>query len=437
MIDHFHKFVIARKKIGGNARAIIVTSSISSAICYKQMFDSYLKEIGSPYCAIVAFSGDHEISGKKINEAVMNGFPSSLIPKKIHEDPYRFLIVAEKFQTGYDEPLLHTMYVDKTLTGSRAVQTLSRLNRAYPKKYDTFVLDFVNDSDSIMEAFSPYYRTTLLSDASDPNQLHDLKADLDSLQVYSWKNVEELASHYVKGHGREQLDIILDACAVNYREHLDKEKKIKFKNRAKAFLRLYNYLSSIVEYKVISWEELSIFLNFLLPKLPPVLEEDLSKGILETIGMESYRAEVKAQMAIDLPDENGNLKGFTVSLGDSKREPKLESLSEIVKEFNELFGKIDWKDPDRIQKMITCEIPQKVASNKAYLNAVKNSDIQNARIEHDKALESVIVDLLSDHTDLFKQFSDNPSFKKWLSNHVFVITYDQVKSGKTLKNICA
>jgi len=145
----------------------------------------YLAERKSPYSAIVAFSGEHEYGGQTVTEASLNGFPSSQIADRIREDPYRFLVCADKFQTGYDEPLLHTMYVDKPLSGVRAVQTLSRLNRAHPKKHDVFVLDFQNDADTIRKAFEPYYRTTILADETDPDKLHDLKADLDGAQVYS------------------------------------------------------------------------------------------------------------------------------------------------------------------------------------------------------------------------------------------------------------
>ncbi len=185
MVDHFHDQVLALRKIGGQARAMVVTSGIQRAIQYYFAIRDYLEERKSPYQAIVAFSGEHEYGGAKVTEASLNGFPSSQIADKIQEDPYRFLVCAEKFQTGYDEPLLHTMYVDKILSGIKAVQTLSRLNRAHPQKHDVFVLDFMNDADTIQAAFADYYRTTILSEETDPNKLHDLKADLDGYQVYS------------------------------------------------------------------------------------------------------------------------------------------------------------------------------------------------------------------------------------------------------------
>ena len=176
MVDHFHEQVLALNKIGGQARAMVVTGGIERAIQYYHAIRQYLLERKSPYRAIVAFSGEHEYGGVQVSEASLNGFPSSRIADEIQQDPYRFLICADKFQTGYDEPLLHTMYVDKILSGIKAVQTLSRLNRAHPQKHDAFVLDFRNDADTIREAFADYYRTTILSEETDPNKLHDLKA---------------------------------------------------------------------------------------------------------------------------------------------------------------------------------------------------------------------------------------------------------------------
>jgi len=424
MVDHFHEQVIAKGKIGGQARAMVVTGSIERAIQYFHAFQAYLQERKSPYRAIVAFSGEHEYGGVKVTEASLNGFPSNQIADKIREAPYRFLICADKFQTGYDEPLLHTMYVDKALSGVKAVQTLSRLNRAHPQKHDTFVLDFVNDPETIRKAFEPYYRTTILADETDPNKLHDLKADLDSYQVYAPEQVEELVRLYLGGADRDQLDPILDACVANYLEQLDEDSQIDFKGKAKAFLRTYSFLSSILPYTNAAWEKLSIFLNFLVPKLPAPREEDLSKGILEAIDMESYRVEKQATMKIALTDADAEIEPVPTSGGGHKPEPELDRLSNIIKAFNDQFGNIPWTDADRVRKLITEEIPARVAADSAYQNARKFSDKQNARIEHDKALVRVMTALLQDDTELFKQFSDNDGFRRWLTDTVFALTYE-------------
>ncbi len=425
MVDHFHEQVIAKNKIGGRARAMVVTSGIRRAMQYKYAFDAYLKERRSPYKAIVAFSGDHDFNGQSLNEAAMNGFPSIKIPEMIITDPYRFLIVADKFQTGYDEPLLHTMYVDKHLAGVKAVQTLSRLNRAHPQKHDTFVLDFMNNADVIQKGFEPYYRTTVLSEETDPNKLHDLKADLDGYQVYAWADVEQLVDLYLSGADRDKLDPILDGCVATYND-LDEDGQVAFKGKAKAFTRTYSFLASVLPYTNADWEKLSIFLNFLTPKLPAPKEADLSKGILETIDMDSYRVEVKKQLTIALPDADGAVGPVPGTGGGRKPEAELDLLSNIVKAFNDQFGNVDWKDRDRIEKIITEEIPAKVAADTAYQNAMKNSDKQNARIEHDKALERVMTNFIHDHTELFGQFQDNDTFHKWLADMVFNLTYQTV-----------
>lgn len=423
MVDHFHDQVISRRKIDGKARAMVITSGIHRAIQYFHAFETYLRERRSPYRAIIAFSGEHVFNDEKVTEAKLNKFPSKFIADKIAEDPYRFLIVADKFQTGYDEPLLHTMYVDKQLAGVKAVQTLSRLNRAHPKKHDTFVLDFMNDTDIIQKAFEPYYRTTILSKETDPNKLHDLKSDIENYQVFNQGNVDNLVELYLSGVERDRLDPILDSCVAIYTTDLDEDGQVDFKGKAKAFVRTYNFLSTILPYTNAEWEKLSIFLNFLIPKLPAPIEEDLSKGILETIDMDSYRVEAKASIDLVLPDNDSEIEPVPTSGGGMKPEPELDYLSNIIKSFNENFGNIEWKDGDKVRQVITEEIPQKVAADEAYINARKNADKSVARIEHDKALQRVMTDILSDNTELFKQFSDNPSFKKWLSDMIFMVTY--------------
>ena len=424
MVDHFHEQVIARQKLGGQARAMVVTGGIEKAIRYYHAVVAYLEERKSPYKAIVAFSGEHEWGGVQVTEASLNGFPSSEIPDRIQEDPYRFLIVADKFQTGYDEPLLHTMYVDKVLSGVKAVQTLSRLNRAHPRKRDTFILDFVNDADTIQRAFEPFYRTTVLGEETDPNKLHNLKADLDGAQVYAWDQVEQFVALYLTGAAREKLDPILDSCAAVYSHALDVDGQVEFKGRAKSFERTYGFLASILPFTNASWEKLSLFLHFLIPKLPSPDDGDLAKGILKTIDMDSYRVEVKAALSIALVDQDGEIGPVPIGEGGHRPEPELDRLSNILREFNDHFGNIQWKDADKIRKVITEEIPAKVAADRAYQNAKANSDRQNARIEHDKALGRVMTDLLSDQTELFKQFSDNESFRRWLKDKIFGLTYE-------------
>ena len=424
MVDHFREQVLSRQKIGGQARAMVVTSGIERAIQYYHAIRDYLAERKSPYRAIVAFSGEYEFGGEKVTEASLNGFPSSRIADQIREDPYRFLICADKFQTGYDEPLLHTMYVDKILSDIKAVQTLSRLNRAHPKKHDVFVLDFMNDAETIQEAFAKYYRMTILSRETDPNKLHDLQAALDSAQVYDEARINRFVELYLGGADRDQLDPILDVCVSEYKEQLDENGQVEFKGNAKAFLRTYGFLASILPYSHAEWEKLSIFLNFLVLRLPAPEEDDLSQGILNTIDMDSYRVEKRATMRIQLPDEDAEIDPVPAAGGGRKPEPALDRLSNILKSFNDLFGNTSWTDRDRVQRLLTEDIPNRVAADTAYQNAQRNSDKQNARIEHDKALGRVMRALIKDDTDLFKLFSDNEEFRRWLTDTVFSLTYE-------------
>lgn len=423
MVDHFAAQVAGKHKIGGKARAMIVCNGIARAVDYYREVSDYLAETKSPFKAIVAYSGDFEIGGLKKTEADLNGFPSKDIPSRLKQDPYRFLIVANKFVTGFDEPLLHTMYVDKPLAGVLAVQTLSRLNRAHPQKRDTFVLDFANNTEAVKAAFQDYYRATVQIGETDPNKLHDLKNDLDAQQVYGWQQVEELVALYVTGADRDKLDPILDFCVAEYVHKLDEDGQVRFKGKAKAFVRSYGFLAAILPYGHPAWEKLSIFLNFLIPKLPAPKEEDLSKGVLEAIDMDSYRVEAKASLAMALDDADAEIEPPPPGGGGGGGDPEIDKLSNIIKTFNDLFGNIDWNDADSIRKVITEEIPARVAQDKAYQNAQTNSDKQNAKLEHDKALNRVVLELLGDHTELFKQYSDNPNFKRWLTDMVFENTY--------------
>jgi len=420
MVDHFHEQVMAVGKIGGEARAMVVTSGIERAIQYFHAFKTYLAERKSPYQAIVAFSGEHEYGGAKVTEGSLNGFSSGEIADTIQTDPYRFLICADKFQTGYDEPLLHTMYVDKPLAGIKAVQTLSRLNRAHPRKHDCFVLDFQNNSEAITFAFQDYYRTTLLADETDPNKLHDLKSALDTAQVYAPDQVNQVVELFLADADRDMLDPILDLCVAVYSERLDEDEQVAFKGKAKVFCRTYAFLSSIIAYSNAEWEKLSIFLGLLTSKLPAPREEDLAKGILEAIDMDSYRVEKKAAMQIALADSDAEIQPVPTDANSNRLEPELDRLSNILKTFNEQFGTL-FTDTDRVAQRIRDDIAPKVAADAAYQNAKANTP-HTARLAHDKALASVMQHLLKDDTQVYKQFVENESFKRFVGDMVFAIT---------------
>ena len=354
--------------------------------------------------------------------AAHNSFRIKDIEDMFVEEPYRFLVVADKFQTGYDEPLLHTMYVDKILTDIKAVQTLSRLNRAKEGKFDTFVLDFANEADSIGESFSRYYRTTILSKETDPNKLYDLVSAMERHQVYTDYNVNGFIELYLDGADRDKLDPILDVCVDNYKQ-LDEEGQIEFKSSAKGFVRTYGFLGAILPYGNAEWEKLSVFLNLLLPKLPSPKEEDLAADILDAVDLDSYRAEARSMISIQLEDENAEVDPVPTGGIGGKPMPEFDLLTNILSTFNDLFGNIEWKDADNVRAQLQ-RIPGMVSRDTKYQNAMKNSDKQNARMESDAALQRVIFEIMSDNIEIFKQWGDNPSFKKWLADMVFNVTYN-------------
>lgn len=421
IVEHFHTEVISKGKVGGKARAMVIASSIKRAVEYYTAINQVLTERKSPYKAIVAFSGTADYMGKQATEADINGFPSSKIEKEFKHDPYRILVVANKFQTGFDEPLLHTMYVDKGLSDIKAVQTLSRLNRSHPDKKDTFILDFVNDPGIIKAAFDRYYKTTILSGETDVNKLNDLIDTMESIQVYTNAQVDAFVELYLSDAPREQLDPILDHCTEVYKD-LTLEEQIEFKSSAKSFVRTYNFLAAILPYGSVQWEKLSIFLNLLIPKLPSPEAEDLTAGLLEDVDLESYRVEAKQTMQIQLDNENGQIDPIPVSTDVGIAVPELDTLSNILKEFHDAFGNIEWTDEDKIKKQIA-DLPDIVSTDEAYRNAMKNSDKQNARTESDRAATEAILRTMSSGMELYREVQNNDSFRKWILDMVFNATY--------------
>jgi len=356
----------------------------------------------------------------------LNGFPGKDIPDTFKQEPYRFLIVANKFVTGFDEPLLHSMYVDKPLAGVQAVQTLSRLNRAHPKKHDTFVLDFTDNQEAVQAAFQEYYQSTIQEGETDPNKLHDLKAGLDAAQVYGDAQVEEFVSRYLGGAARDALDPILDACVASYQETLNEDEQVQFKGGARAFVRSYGFLAAILPYGHPEWETLSIFLEFLIPKLPAPKEEDLSKGVLDTIDMESYRVEKQATLKLAMTDADATLEPLAPGAGAGMGEPDIDVLSNILKTFNDLFGNIEWHDKDKVHRFITEDLPARVAQDVTYQNAQTHADRHTAKLEHDRIAERVLLESLSDQTELYKHYTDNASFKRFLLETSFDLNWRQV-----------
>ena len=419
VVDHFHRAVAHR--IGGEARAMVVTDNIACALEWHAAIVAQLRARRSPYKAIVAFSGEKEFGGRTETEATVNGFPSSRIEAEFRGGAYRFLVVADKFQTGYDEPLLSAMYVDKTLTDIKAVQTLSRLNRARPGKHEVFVLDFANDPEKIREAFARYYKATLLAGETDPNKLHDLVREMDERGLFGRELAAQVADRCLAGAPRPELDALLDPVAAAYL-HLDEDGQVAFKGAAKAFVRTYGFLAAILPVGQPDWERLSIFLTLLIPKLPSPPDEDFSKGILDAIDLDSYRLEAQAQMAIALEDKDAEVQPVPVGAATGRPEPQIDPLTVIIDAFNQRFGNIEWTDADNVRAQIR-RLPGMVLKDERFRNARANADETNARLECDRALGDAVNATMKDGLELLKQYLDNEDFRRFLQESVFRASY--------------
>lgn len=415
MVEHFMSAVVAKKKINGLAKAMIVTSSRRNAVKYKKAFDKYLEDNSIPYKAIVAFSGEID----KQTESSLNGFSSASIPDEFKKANNRFLIVANKYQTGFDQPLLHTMYVDKKLGGVSAVQTLSRLNRTSSGKTDTFVMDFANSTDEIKNAFEPYYETTILGEATDPNKLFDLQNALDNYQVYSNAQVQEFSDKIIQNVTVDQLHIILDAAANVFRTTLDEKSQEDFRAKCKSYVRLYVFLAQIVPFTNPYLERLYIFLNHLQNKIQREQGEDLAQGVLDTIDLDSYRLQKQGDFNIAL--EQGKELMPASEMGSGVAEPELELLSNIVKAFNDRFG-TTFTNEDKVRKM-TEELMQDVTSDKAAMDNINASlnknDIQNAQITFTDILKEKMINHIDSNFEVFKEYNDNKEFRDFLAGTMF------------------
>lgn len=417
IVEHFCSKVFM--KIGGKARAMLVTSSIERAIEFYKVITRMLEERNSPYRAIVAFT-DKMIDGQLVTEASLNGFPSAEIETKMEEEPYRILIVANKFQTGYDQPLLHTMYVDKQLSGVKAVQTLSRLNRCHPKKQDTFVLDFANDPEMIQKAFQDYYKTTVLVGESDVNKLNDLTETIEGFCFYTQDDVDRVVELKLTGNDddRPAMDAVLDGVTERFKEELNEDEQIVCKSGIKNFNRCYPYFSSIMPFESAEWEKQYIFYSLLVKKLPKLKIDDFTEGLIDNIDFDKYRIVKEEERQIVLENENAEVAPVPVGHGTGKPVPEMEALSTIVKDFNELFGNIDWKNRDEVQRQIN-ELPERIAGSVDFANAVKNGDSQVAQITFNDDMIAIVAAMLEEKTEFVQTYFGNKDFQNFVNARVY------------------
>lgn len=436
MLDHFIPQVVNAKKLRGKAKGMVVTQNIETAIRYHKAITRLLDERGNPFKALVAFSGTKEVDGVEYTEAEVNGFSDNdtkemfdknyvgeVKPKGVNEDEYRLLVVANKYLTGFDQPKLCSMYVDKKLAGVLCVQTLSRLNRSAPslgkKTEDLFVLDFFNSVDDIKDAFDPFYTATSLSEATDINVLHELKDQMDDVGVYEWYEVEDFVQRYFNDEDAQALSPIIDGAAARFNSdlELDNDEKADFKIKAKQFVKIYGQMAAIMPYEMVVWEKLFWFLKFLIPKL--IVQDpdaELLDELLESVDLSSYGLQrVKLNHAIGLDDSETELEPQNPNpRGAHGGEKELNPLDEIVRAFNERWFQ-GWSATPEEQRIRLLSMADSIKSHPDFQNKYKdNPDPHNQNLAFEKLFKEIMLQRRKDDLEFYKLFASDDAFKSAL-----------------------
>ena len=418
MVSHFLEQVVGPKKLKGQAKGMVVTRNIETAIHYFFAIRDALK--GQPFKAMIAFSGKKTVGGIEYTEDSINGFPSKDIEEKFDSAEYRLLVVANKYLTGFDQPKLSTMYVDKKLQGVLAVQALSRLNRCShslgKRNEDTFVLDFFNSTDDIKEAFDPFYTSTSLSKATDVNVLHDIREQLDVVGVYEWAEVEAFCTLYFSDSEAEFLSPIIDLCAARFNQglELDDVEKVDFKIKAKQFVKIYAQVACIMPFDNIEWEKLHWFLKFLIPKLKiKDKDKDTLDELLESVDLSTYGLErVKLKESIGLDDSDSEVDPQNPNPRGGGPGGPVDALDEIIKIFNSRWF-AGWDATPEEQRVKFINIAQHVFNNPNYqTQVVDNQDEQNSRIAMEKLISQAVSQERKRELDLYKRYAQDPEFKR-------------------------
>ena len=413
-VEHFAAQVQA--EIGGKAKAMIVTRSRLHAVRYRLAVDKYLAERGYPFKALVAFSGtvNDPRGGPPYTEANMNGFPEAQTAKTFERPEYRFLIVANKFQTGFDQPLLHTMYVDKKLGGVNAVQTLSRLNRTHPEKNGTMVLDFANEADAIKKAFEDYYETTLLSEATDPNLLYEVQTRLSAFPVYTEADVTDFARVYFdRKTTLDQLYSALSPMVERFRA-LSLEEREDFRGQVTDYVRLYAFLSQVLTFADADLEKLYVFARH-LRRLLPADRAELPLEVQQNIDMESYRIQQTASGKIPLDRKSGVLDPVGTKGAHGIAPEELEALSRIIAGLNERFG----LNLGPEQEATLGQMVERLGDDAALDAAARANTRENVRLTFDQKVEQVIQEIVDSNFELYKRITDDRAFGEQLKNLLF------------------
>tara|TARA_B100000749_G_scaffold251680_1_gene217513 strand:- start:3474 stop:6518 length:3045 start_codon:yes stop_codon:yes gene_type:complete len=432
MLEHFIPHVVNAKKLKGKAKGMVVTQNIETAIRYHKAIARMLQEKGSPFKALVAFSGAKEVDGIEYTEAGINGFSDNDTKDKFDTDEYRLLVVANKYLTGFDQPKLCAMYIDKPLASVLCVQTLSRLNRSAPKldkkTEDLFVLDFCNSIDEIKEAFDPFYTSTSLSKSTDVNVLHELKELMDDVGVYEWHEVEDFVSRYFNNEDAQTLSPIIDVAASRFEQGLDLEDgdKIDFKIKAKQYVKVYGQMASIMPYEIVAWEKLFWFLKFLIPKLKVKdPESDSIDELLESVDLSSYGLQrVKLNQAIALDQAESEVDPQNPNpRGGHDTDPQFDPLEDIVRSFNERWFQ-GWSATPEEQKVKFVNIAESIKQHPDFKPKYQdNPDPHNRELAFEKILKEVMLQRRKDELELYKLFAGDAAFKSaWMQSMQRLIT---------------
>lgn len=433
MLEHFIPQVVNAKKLRGKAKGMVVTQNIETAIRYHRAISRILEKHGNPFRALIAFSGKKEVDGIECTEADVNGFSDNDTkemfdknyigdkkPKGVNEDEYRLLVVANKYLTGFDQPKLCAMYVDKKLAHVQCVQALSRLNRSAPKlgkkTEDLFILDFFNTIDDIKKSFDPFYTATSLSQATDINVLHELKDEMDELGVYEWYEVEEFVSRYFNNEDAQTLSPIIDRAAARFNAELElnNEEKADFKIKSKQFVKIYGQMAAIMPFEMVVWEKLFWFLKFLIPKLKlDDPDSDLLDELLESVDLSSYGLQrVKLNQSIGLDESESELEPQNPNpRGAHGGEKELNLLDEIVRTFNERWFQ-GWSITSEEQRVVMFSVADSMKAHPDYEEKYKNNlDPHNQKLSFEKIAKEVMLQRRKENLEFYKMFANDEAFK--------------------------
>lgn len=437
IIEHFRQVV--SKKIGGKAKAMVVTSSRLHAVRYKEEFDRYIKEKGySNLKTLVAFSGKviYGAYPDGVTETDLNGFKEKELPERFASDDYQLLIVADKYQTGFDQPLLHTMYVDKKLHGVKCVQTLSRLNRMHAGKEDTFVLDFVNEAQDIQESFQPYYEMTIVEEQTDPNYLYDLKYEIEKAQIIWQSEVDNFCNVYFKSSKtlsvKEQgkLNAYIDPAVDRFRQlPLDSKtgdvvyefSQESFKNSLQAFTRLYAFLTQIIPFSDVDLEKLFTYSKYLLKKLPRMHQADRFQ-LGDEVALEYYRLQKISEQNLVLEDKQEYGLDGRISTGIRIGNEEDEALSEIIKLLNNRFG-TDFTSADRL---LFDQIEEEMVSNERLASQAKSNTKDNFKFGFNEVALDMFISRMDQNQEIFTRMMDDKEFNGLVMNYLMERVYKRL-----------